>query len=103
MFIFFFIFIIQLVVSIDTTKFKDITVYEIQVASYFSGELTLFVVSLCRYIHARKQNKKSPDSFGKEEINKREMYFVFFSVVLGALVLVVVGFTVLLFSAVAFM
>ena len=65
--------------------------------------LTLFVVSLCRYIHARKQNKKSPDSFGKEEINKREMYLVFFSVVLGALVLVVVGFTVLLFSAVAFM
>ena len=38
MFIFFFIFIIQLVVSIDTTKFKDITVYEIQVASYFSGD-----------------------------------------------------------------
>lgn len=65
--------------------------------------LALFGVSLYRYIYAKRQNKKVPDSFTGEEINRREMYLVVFSVVAGILLLVVLGFIALLFTAVAFM
>ncbi len=65
--------------------------------------LAFFGVSLYRYLHAKRQNKKAPDSFSSEELNRRGIFLAVTSIIAGALLLVVIGFTALIFMAVAFM
>ncbi|MBE6852599.1 MAG: hypothetical protein E7505_03900 [Ruminococcus sp.] len=65
--------------------------------------IVLFVVSLCRYKSAVKQNKKVPGAFSDEEIKKRRTILTVFSVIAGIIAVIVIGLIALMFMAVAFM
>ncbi len=65
--------------------------------------IILFGISLYRYVSAKKKNKKVPGTFSDEEMKKRKIVFIIFSIVSGVLAVVVIGFSVLLYMAVAFM
>ena len=65
--------------------------------------IVLFGISVYRYVSAVKQNKQAPGTFSPEEIKKRRIALIIFSVVAGVLAAVVIGFVWLLFMAVAFM
>lgn len=65
--------------------------------------LVLFVVSLVRYVVAKRKNKKMPGSFSDSEIKKRQIMLIVLSVIVGVFVVVVVGFIALMFMAVAYM
>lgn len=65
--------------------------------------IALFGVSLYRYISAKKQNKIAPGTFSDAEIKKRKIILIVLSVVAGVLAVIVIGFIVLMFMAVAFM
>lgn len=63
----------------------------------------LFVISLVRYVSAKIKNKKIPGSFSESEIKKRKIMLIILSVIIGVFAVVVIGFTALLFMAVAYM
>lgn len=65
--------------------------------------LICFAVSLFRYLHAKKVNKKIPDTFSTEEIKNRKILLIVFSTITGVFAAIVLGFIGLLFMAVAFM
>lgn len=65
--------------------------------------IALFGVSLYRYISAKKQNQVAPGTFSDAEIKKRKIMLIVLSVVAGVLAVIVIGFIVLMFMAVAFM
>ncbi len=65
--------------------------------------IALFGISVYRYVSAVKQNKEIPGTFSPEEIKKRRIALIVFSVAAGVLAAVVIGFVWLLFMAVAFM
>ncbi len=60
-------------------------------------------VSIYRYCFARKKNKELPGSFSAEEMKMRKILMIISCVIAGGLLLVVLGFMILLFMAVAFM
>ena len=62
-----------------------------------------FVVSLCQYVSAKKQNKRQPGSVSPQIVKSRRIRLILSSVIAGVLVTVVLAFTALLFMAVAFM
>ena len=63
----------------------------------------LFVISLVRYAAAKIKNKKIPGSFSESEIKKRKIMLIILCVIIGVFAVVVIGFTALLFMAVAYM
>lgn len=65
--------------------------------------LLLFAISLYRYISAKKENREQPGTHSAEEIKKRKLFLIVFSVIAGVLAAVVIAFIALLFMAVAFM
>lgn len=65
--------------------------------------LALFFISLYRYVSAKRKNKRTPDAFSEAEIGARKMMLVIFSVISGVLLSILIGLTVLLCLAVAFM
>ena len=67
------------------------------------GALAFFAVSLVRFCRGKKANKLSPGAVSPEELRVRKTMLVVSSVILGILVAVVIGFTALLFMAVAYM
>ena len=67
------------------------------------GVVVSLGISAYRYFSAKKQNKAAPGTFAPEEIIKRKTLFIVLAVVAGILAMVVIGFIVLLFLAVAYM
>ena len=67
------------------------------------GVLAFFIVSLVRFCRGRKANKLAPNTFSPEEMRLRKTTLIVASVIMGVLAAVVIGLTVLLFMAVAFM
>lgn len=65
--------------------------------------IVFFVVSVYRYVKAKRANKRQPGTFSEEEVNSRKLCMIVSSVIMGILVLIVVGLAVLLFMAVAYM
>ncbi len=65
--------------------------------------ITLFFVSLCRYISAKSKNKAAPGSFSDVEIKKRRITLIVLSVIAGILIVVVVGYIGLILMSIAFM
>ena len=63
----------------------------------------LFCISLFRYVSAKRWNKKVPGAFSPEEIRKRKIVLIVFSVIEGVLAAIVIGLSALLFLAIAFM
>lgn len=67
------------------------------------GALAFFIVSLVRFCGGRKANRLTPGAVSAEEMRARKIMLVVSSVIVGLLAAVVIGFTALLFMAVAFM
>lgn len=65
--------------------------------------IIFFVVSLCLYLSAKKQNKLQPGSVSAQTLRSRKIMLIVSSVIAGVLAVVVIAFIVLLFMAVAFM
>lgn len=65
--------------------------------------LAFFIVSLVLYCRGAKANKLTPGAVPEGEMRLRKTVLIIASVIMGLLVAVVIGFTVLLFMAVAYM
>lgn len=67
--------------------------------------LILVFLGICifRYVSAKKQNKKVPDTISPQELQTRKAMLVTAAIITGVLLAVVIGFIALLYLAVAFM
>ena len=65
--------------------------------------LALFVLSLVRYLLARRANKITPGRFSPQEIKKREITLLIFMFIVGVFLAIIVGCVALLALAVAYM
>jgi heme/copper-type cytochrome/quinol oxidase subunit 2 len=65
--------------------------------------LVLFVLSLVRYIRARRANRRAPDTYTKGQMTSRLVWLIVTGVITGVMVLMIFGFVMLLMMAVAFM
>ena len=67
------------------------------------GLIALLVFVCKRYRSAKRQNEAAPGTFTDKEIKKRKAAMIVVTVIAGAILTVVLGFTALLYLAVAFM
>lgn len=65
--------------------------------------ILFFIVSLCLFLSARKQNKQQPGSVSAQTLKKRKIMLIVSSVIAGVLAAIVIAFIALLYMAVAFM
>ena len=65
--------------------------------------ILFFIVSLCLFLSARKQNKQQPGSVSDQALRKRKIMLIVSSVIAGVLAAIVIAFIALLYMAVAFM
>ena len=65
--------------------------------------VVFFVVSLVRYVQAKRANQREPETYGKWQMTARRVCLIISSCILGAMLLMIVGFALLLMTAVAFM
>lgn len=65
--------------------------------------ILFFIVSLCLFLSARKQNKLQPGSVSAQTLRKRKIMLIVSSVIAGILAAIVIAFIALLYMAVAFM
>lgn len=65
--------------------------------------LAFFIVSLVHYRRGKNANKRTPGAVPAEEMRLRKTVLIVASVIMGVLAAVVIGFTALLFMAVAYM
>ncbi|MBQ6706131.1 MAG: hypothetical protein IJN07_01290 [Clostridia bacterium] len=65
--------------------------------------LVLFVISLCRYLSAKKRNKAEPGRVSDADLKKRRIMLIVTAALLGVLVAIVIALAVLLSMAVAYM
>lgn len=68
-----------------------------------AAAIIFFVVSLCLYLSARKQNKRQPGSVSPRTLKNRKIMLIVSSVIAGVLAAIVIAFIALMFMAVAFM
>ncbi len=77
--------------------------YEMLFFSIPIASIVLLIISIYRYISAKKQNKAVPNTYSHDEIKKRRIMLIVMSVIVAVVVTIVVGFMLLLFSALAHM
>jgi len=79
--------------------------YVISILYYLipASALVFFIVSLVRFVYARRKNKRSPGTYSEEAMKSRKICLIVSSVIAGILAAVVLGFIGLLMMAVAFM
>ena len=65
--------------------------------------ILFFIVSLCLFLSARKQNKQQPGSVSAQTLRKRKIMLIVSSMIAGVLAAIVIAFIALLYMAVAFM
>ncbi len=65
--------------------------------------LIFAAVCIYRYCTARRKNKTVPGSFSTQEMKMRKLLMIISIVIAGIFLVIVVGFILLLFMAVAFM
>ena len=65
--------------------------------------VVLFAISLVRYIRARRANRRVPDTYNKWQMTSRLVWLIVTGAITGTMVLMIVGFVLLLMTAVAFM
>lgn len=65
--------------------------------------LVLFVISLCRYLSAKKRNKAEPGRVSDTDLKKRRIMLIVTAALLGVLVAIVIALAALLSMAVAYM
>ncbi len=65
--------------------------------------IAFFIDSLCRYIAARSRYKAEPNESNGQKKQKTKTALIVSSVIMGVLVVVIVSFMALMFTAVAYM
>ncbi len=65
--------------------------------------IAFFAVSLCKYVSAKKKNKKTPGAVIAREMDRLKTVLIVSSVAAGVLLAAVIGITVLMYLAVAYM
>ena len=79
------------------------SIYQILFYAIPIGLIALLVFVWKRYKSAKRQNEAAPGTFTDKEIKKRKTAMIVVTVIVGAILTVVLGFTALLYLAVAFM
>jgi heme/copper-type cytochrome/quinol oxidase subunit 2 len=79
------------------------SIYQILFYAIPIGLIALLVFVCKRYKSAKRQNEAAPGTFTDKEIKKRKTAMIVVTVIVGAILTVVLGFTALLYLAVAFM
>ncbi len=80
-----------------------ILVYDIL---FFTIPILLFAflgISIYRFVSAKKKNAAEPGTFSQSEMTSRKVLMIVASVLAGVFLVIVLGFVVLTFMAVAFM
>lgn len=67
------------------------------------ASVVLLIISIFRYIVARKRNKAVPNTYSDDEIKKRKIMMIAMIIIAGVLVTIVISLMALLFLAVAYM
>ncbi len=65
--------------------------------------LTLWIISLCRYLSARKKNKENPGAVPPEDLKLRKVLFILSSAVGGLVIGTELGLVILFFVGLAYM
>ncbi len=65
--------------------------------------IALFLVCLCRYLSAKKQDRQVPGSVAPELLKERKLYTVLSGVIAGIFLAAVIGIVVLFAMAIAYM
>ena len=81
----------------------DILLYGILFFAIPAISIVLFIISLYRYISAKKQNEKAPGTFSAGEIKKRKIFLIVLSVIVGVPTAIAIGFIAIMFMAIAYM
>ena len=80
-----------------------VLIYDLLFFTVPVGILVFFVISLCRYLSARKQEREIPGSVEAQDLKNRKAMLIVSAVMAGVLLVVTIGLIVLLYMAVAFM
>ena len=65
--------------------------------------IVFFIVSLCNYIAAMKNYKAEPNDLNAQKKNAAKTALIVSSIIMGVLLVVVIGFIALMYTAVAYM
>ncbi len=65
--------------------------------------LAFLGISIYRYAAARAANKRTPGTYSEREIGHRKTLLILSGILTGAVLVVVIGFTILLIGAIAYM
>ncbi len=65
--------------------------------------LAFFIISLCKYIGAKRANKLKPDSFTDLQIKQRQLALIISGAIFGVMLAVVIGFTAIIALSIAYM
>lgn len=65
--------------------------------------IVFFIVSLCCYVAARSRYKAEPNDLNAQKKSATKTLLIVSSIIMGVLVVVIVAFMALMFSAVAYM
>ncbi len=65
--------------------------------------LAFFIISLCKYIAAKKANKLNPNSFSEQQITQRKFALIVSGTLFGVMAAVVIGFTIIIALSIAYM
>lgn len=65
--------------------------------------IVFFIVSLCCFIGAKSRYKAEPSELNEQKKNATKTLFIVSTIIMGVLLAVVIGFTALMFTAVAYM
>ena len=62
-----------------------------------------FVVSLCRYLSAKKKNKQNPGTVPQKELRSRKILLILTAVLAGVFLAILLGLIAMAYMAVAYM
>lgn len=62
-----------------------------------------FIISLCRYLSAKRRQRVAPDSISEEQLRTRRILLIVSIFIAGIFTAVVIAFILLMFMAAAFM
>ena len=65
--------------------------------------VAFFAVCLCRYLLARRKNRRSPGSIAETDMRGRRILLIVASSILAVLLAVVIFFTIVILTSIAYM
>lgn len=65
--------------------------------------IIFFIVSICNYVAAKKKYKAEPNDLNAQKKSAAKTVLIVSSIIMGVLLVVVIGFIALMYTAVAYM